>query len=451
LSDLIGMTRAQHLSLVCIGLLAVVLAGLAARSAYLRSQQPKYEGRTAKEWVEFYSRQATSAHPYQVPEKEAEVVFRSLGPEAQSYLIQEFLLGTRPSRNRTNLYTLSDKLPSALRLRLLRDPRIRFAVIGEAVRLSRPDWPVFAPHIEAVMQEGDTNRILAALSILGRVGQGATNAVPYLVAGLTDTHWLPQAMAQQSLEHLGTNAAGALPQLLPALTNGTWNPRHLRIIGNLGPMAREALPSLETLFRQSTNPQHTRDVAVALLQIDPSHTEALNHLEQLLTSDDPAQQRLAERLRLWFRHQQPNPAFARLIRLQMFQSKDWQGPVGQLLRHDPEDALQIIRAQLAQGRNVHGWLFLLLQHDPADPVALDYLAGKIRNPFFPRDNLRHNWVYLLHHCHPDTPGVAALLDHALSAAPDDPMMRKTVANARREIELNDQLRKLRAKDDRQSP
>lgn len=445
------MTRVQRIGLTCISLLAVVLAGLAARSAYLRSQQPKYEGRTAKEWVEFYSRQATSTQPYHLPDKEGEVIFRSLGPEAQSYLVQEYMFGDRPTRNRTNLYTLSDKLPAALRLRFLRDPRIRFAVIGEAVRVTRPDWPVFAPLVEAVMQEGDTNRILAALSILGRVGHGATNAVPYLVAGLTNTHWLPQAMAQQSLEHLGTNAAPALSQLLPALTNGTWNPRHLRIIGNLGPQAREALPALESLFRQSTNPQHTRDLAVALLHIDPSHAEALTHLEQLLTSDDPTQQRLAERLRLWSRHQQPNPAFARLIRLQMFRSKDWQGPVGQLLRHDPEDALQIIRAQLAQGRNVTGWLFLLLQHNPADPVALDYLAGKIRNPFFPRDNLRHNWVYLLHHCHPDTPGVAELLDHALSVAPDDPMMRKTVANARREIELNDQLRKLRAKHDEQSP
>lgn len=445
------MTRIQRIGLICIGLLAVVLAGLAARSAYLRSQQPKYEGRTAKEWVEFYSRQATSTHPYHLPDKIGEVIFRSLGPEAQSYLVQEYLFGDRPTRNRTNLYTLSDKLPAALRLRFLRDPRIRFVVIGEAVRSSRPEWPVFAPHVEAVMKEGDTNRILAALGILGHVGHGATNAVPYLVAGLTNTHWLPQAMAQQSLEHLGTNAARALPHLLPALTNGTWNPRHLRIIGNLGPLAREALPSLESLFRQSTNPQHTRDVAVALLQIDPSHTEALNHLEQLLTSDDPAQQRLAERLRLWSRHQQPNPAFARLIRLQMFRSQDWQGPVGQLLRHDPEDALQIIRAQLTQGKNASDWLFLLFQHDPADPVALDYLAGKIRNPFFPHDNLRHIWVYCLHPCYPDTPGVSSLLDDALRAAPDDPIIRKTVANVRREIELNDRLRKLRARHDDQSP
>lgn len=92
------MRRVQRIGLNCIGLLAVGLAGLAAHSAHLRSQQPKYEGRTAKEWVEFYSRQATSDHPNRVPEKEAEVIIRSPGPEAQSQVVQDYLVGYRPPR-----------------------------------------------------------------------------------------------------------------------------------------------------------------------------------------------------------------------------------------------------------------------------------------------------------------------------------------------------------------
>jgi HEAT repeat protein len=103
------------------------------------------------------------------------------------------------------------------------------------------------------------------VNLLGTVGDGGAEAVPYLVQALRSTDRYHRIFAAQSLEHFGVEARAAVPTLIGALDDPATHIRAVRALGNIGPEAKEAVPRLEALLT-------TRDrcvAAAALHKINP--------------------------------------------------------------------------------------------------------------------------------------------------------------------------------------
>ncbi|HAV61444.1 MAG TPA: hypothetical protein DCY13_03665 [Verrucomicrobiales bacterium] len=440
----------------------IVVAVLAAGWVFHRHRQrqplPQFEGRTAQEWLEHFAQEARGQnHPYLTDElarKELEVVFRSLGSDAQRQMIGEYLELKPLPAWRGHLVLLGRRVPERFRFGLLRNHELeRHVVIRTMLEQVRPPWDVFAPEINAVLARKDTNRFPGVLNALGMVGDGSSNAVPILISGLTNQARIPPLMALQSLGYLGTNAAPAIPWIMEALELRAWNSYHLRVLGSLGEHGAPAVPLMERYLNGSHLPgsANDREIAIALLRIDPSHAGAMEYLEKLVTSPDAGATARPTQIGVAFQRDSKNPAFAKLIRLEMAGHRQWVPLLHSLMRHDPDEAVTIARARLAQGRHSLQMLSLLLQHDPYDPFALQLIGNKIRNPFFPRDAERFTWLFGLQFCFSDSPGVLEMLEIA-ARQPEDSGIPAEVRRIRRHIELNDQLRRLRALDaERQLP
>ena len=86
-------------------------------------------------------------------------------------------------------------------------------------------------------------RSLGWTAISGKVG---TEAVPALIAALTDAYVDVRRLAADALGNIGPAAAEAVPALIAALTEADVDVRRLAAdaLGNIGPAAAEAVPAL---------------------------------------------------------------------------------------------------------------------------------------------------------------------------------------------------------------
>jgi HEAT repeat protein len=123
--------------------------------------------------------------------------------------------------------------------------------------------------------------------ILGDVGDGAEEGVPYLVLALKDRDPLERVLAAQSLKWLGSPARSALPAMIEALRKPRLPIALVQTIGSFGSEAAAAVPALETSLSSASQNERWA-AAVALHLIVPSHVQARTMLAGALTStNDP--------------------------------------------------------------------------------------------------------------------------------------------------------------------
>src|SRR5207237_10525602 len=119
------------------------------------------------------------------------------------------------------------------------------------------------------------------LFVLGGAGDGAQAAVPYLIVALKDRDAIARNLAAQSLRFLGAHATVAVPELIEALKDPLIRWNLVTALGNAGPAAQIAIPSLRQM--NATNAGNDRlNIAAAIYKIDRSeeHTSELqSHLK----------------------------------------------------------------------------------------------------------------------------------------------------------------------------
>lgn len=441
--------RRQWLKGLGVALLVLFVGGLGLRMIH-RAGLPKHQGRTPAEWIDHVTRVTGSSYSgysvHEAAEKEIEVAFRSMGAPATVELIRERLNYERATGYRTNLFKMAGELPPSLRLSYLQDPRDRYYVVDRLLDRLRPDWSTVEPILKEALEEDGHRRHADALRVLGNVGDGASNAVPYLTKALTNKSPRLTFASLVSLSLLGTNAAPFIPLWIREPDVKAWQPLDLRVLGHLGQTVRPAVPKLRKLMESSGGRLGPEYFAAALLAVVPDDERAFEVLNEYLAAEIKKGSNPVQSLFVFRNAKSPNPAIAKLAANHL-EHPQWNEPLLQLLmRHDPDRAIAIHHQRLATGSRTFATLDILLEHDPAEPVALADIDRMVASPKFSEgDDAYVSLLYPLRHCFPDTPGVIEILEKAEAAQPPERAMER-IDLIRRHIELNGQLRDLRQRE-----
>jgi HEAT repeat protein len=111
--------------------------------------------------------------------------------------------------------------------------------------LGRQQLPAAAvPVLKRALRDANAHVRIAAATALGNLGAEAHSAIPELVRSLADVNLIFSRLAAQALSRIGQRA---VPGLIAALLNRDSNVRREAAwaLGEIGPAAAEALPSLE--------------------------------------------------------------------------------------------------------------------------------------------------------------------------------------------------------------
>jgi len=225
--------------------IAILAAGALAVCALLRpwSSGPSYQGKSAAQWLKLYRSSSIAER------EDARDAFKALGDQAVPYL---FSVLTR-SRGLSLLRPYEkvwSKLPQPLRKIL---PRVSAGdTNSEAAKAllsdARPSAKVLMPRLKPWLSSPEHPRHGQALLLLGYVGEGAAEGVPFVIRALQNTNRYHRAFATQSIWKLGAEARAAVPALIGALDDPATRIRAIRALGDIGPAAKDAVPRLEQLL-----------------------------------------------------------------------------------------------------------------------------------------------------------------------------------------------------------
>lgn len=124
-----------------------------------------------------------------------------------------------------------------------------------------------------------------AASALGDIGPAAKSATPTLIGLLSDPDAQVRLSAEQSLVKIGK---GAVPALVESLKNENLHSLVSPIIAEIGPDAKEAVPSLAAMLH-SKDPQIRREAILALAAIGPDARQTAPELIKLFKVADDKQ------------------------------------------------------------------------------------------------------------------------------------------------------------------
>jgi hypothetical protein len=249
--------RAKRLTFI---LAFVALLGTAFAIAAIRAaRQPSYRGRTVRQWVTQY---ATS--PYMGEKDEAIEALQAMPDAVSRYLIPQSLAYANSGFWRA-WHGVAKRLPTALsRWPFPYDPDRADEVLWQL----RPSAAAVLPLLKDSLSRTNTQYYNYAIWLLGSLGEGGEQAVPYLVQACASTNFYTRILAVQSLQHLGAGARGAEAVLINALQDSRTRLRAIEALGHIGPPAIAAKPLIESRLA-STNLQERLSAAAALHRIAP--------------------------------------------------------------------------------------------------------------------------------------------------------------------------------------
>lgn len=181
-------------------------------------------------------------------------------------------------------------VPQLLAATTSTDPEVRRLAVtalqglgGEAV----------APFVQALKDQNADVRHAAATA-LGRIGLGAIDAIPQLIAAIQDADERVRASAAFSLSTFGRHAFEAVPALQKALGDpaAIVRSRAAFTLGQVGPAAKRAVKELARLVSDS-DPMVRRNSASALGGIGADAAAAIPELLQASQDTDAAVRRCA--------------------------------------------------------------------------------------------------------------------------------------------------------------
>ena len=421
----------KHRKLRRLALAGIVVAVAVAAVSFIDGgpSGPAYGGKSASQWLDLYRGSSLTER------EDAFDAFKALGDEAVPYLLSVSVRTRRPFLVRSYEKWWS-KLPSPFR-RIL--PRVSSeATEGQTalklLRATRPSARTLMPRLDPWLSSPENERYLLALDLLGAVGDGGSEAVPFLVEALKSTNQYHRIFAVQSLLNLGGEARAAVPALMAALDDAATRYRAIRALRNIGPEARAAIPRLESLL-DTVNRSQSLAVAAALHNINPEgnrlrllieaageprlRAAAINELGELGPVAAPALETVLEALRT---EQGVNRIGA----------PEWLSIAEALRRISPTNRAVIPslleKLKVAKGLDRLNIGACLVRFDPAEPHGLEVMTEFLRSAPGSADFA----AYILRQAGPSARAAIPALKAALNAK--DETVRRAAASALRKIE-----------------
>lgn len=153
------------------------------------------------------------------------------------------------------------------------------------VRLDRDDEAIVAEatkRILAGLQADDVNARRAAARALAEINPPPEEVAPVLVKAIHDADPTVIANAVDALASLGPKI---VPRLIGALNNKDLRLHAARVLGRIGPDAKEAVPALAAALDDAEG-EYRREVQFSLGAIGPAAAPAVPALIESLESDD---------------------------------------------------------------------------------------------------------------------------------------------------------------------
>lgn len=446
---------------VALAALAVGLVALGiGRSAWRRAQEPKYEGRTASEWLDYLARHTpTYGSAPELPLKETLVAFAHLGPPAERLVFHESTFSDPPPRIVEYFRSLAWRVPFLKNTRAFQPPRTR-AWARDAVLASEYfgfHWNNIEEPLLRARASGNFNHWWCALGNLEHLQDGWTDALPLLTVELTNTATQLPHVALNVLCRFGTNASPALPLMITLIKSPEFQRdqnamlvfRTADALARFGSSAAEALPALERWLGRTTDSFSRLRLASAIVHIDPYNSDARQFIAKRLLADPLATLMQLELYDEFHSNGTSNPLVVTVATAQLTNtaSGSHMEAAQFLLRHDPYQARMALYSWLEMKDTYEELqvVEMLLNHDPRDQEALHQLTARIQATGFSASYGRIAVVRSFEHCLPDSPGVVELLK-SIQPAPDDEPLRTAIRETLRHIELNGKLKELRARD-----
>jgi HEAT repeat protein len=359
------------------------------------------------------------------------------------------------------IWTLA-RLPVQAQLeKALKEEKSAVRRAGVAAALGHGDFPTAVPALTAALRDADADvRFRAAVALVERTrgGSGAAAAVPALVEGLRETDPEALGLALRSLRALrtvGAPATGRLKELTRhakletrvdvAVTLAAVNPREpaalpplvealgpgyrfyrgsvYEALGNLGPLAKPALPELEKQLDRG----YTVQAARAIFRIDPDGPGEKKAIIALTNMAD----RYEEPVRLLRELRNKGKAVVPFLLERMSDPKTANGGAAvAILALDPASgdlALRWLRQKLTTGdeKDVSAILAQLWQLGEGGRVLVPELVGLLKSR---SDDIREAAVDALGEIGPAARDALPAL-RALAASDPSPKVRRSAATA----------------------
>lgn len=281
------MRKKTSILLVCLVVLAI--AGFITRALIRR--EPAYQGRPLSSWFKLYcasGRYSGTENPFD--HKEAARAIRAIGTNALPFLLEK-LFNTRPDAPwETNVWRFLRRLPEPIRFPPFVSANTIRSEAGNAIGEIRPPAALLLPRLETALH--DTNHIHyhAAIWLLGTIGEGAEQGVPYLLRELAIPDWGRQFGAEFALGRLGPAAKDAVPALAEFVsspsTHRVVRRKAVQTLGDIGMAASNAVPALSSHLLTETNLNLRSEAAVALCKIDPREPAGWSFLVKQLGENE---------------------------------------------------------------------------------------------------------------------------------------------------------------------
>ncbi len=244
------------------------LAGIAFIYLGLPRSDDSYEG----EPLEFWLRAGQTWPPYlaktNLTHEKAEEAVRHLGDRAIPVLLTKLRAADWPFKSRV--------VDLELRLHLIQTappPVTQSHAAGfEGFRiLGVAGGPAVRELVQIVEADHSLSSRCYSIGALGYIGPAATNAIPFLLAWLTDTNATVRWNTALTLGRIHLQPEIVVPALVRRLDDGDPWVRHdaVKALGAFGPAARAATPAL---IRLSPDATLALEVSNALSQIETGHS-----------------------------------------------------------------------------------------------------------------------------------------------------------------------------------
>jgi HEAT repeat protein len=240
----------------------------------LRPSEPKYRGKTISEWQDDWAAKKSREWP---------LALQEIGTNALPYTVQNLALND--SSWRSNYARLQVKLPGLLQ-KVFRKPKPLLQEVDGANTFFHLGSNSIPAAIALLKHDSRTVRRSAAwgLGAMRRQTSAANQAMPALIAALTDTDMQVRFKVALALKEMGPDASKAVPALTKVISDRgvgteTNNFFYLRAaaataLGKIGPSASNAIPALKAALLES-NSNLRGQTAVAIWRISSDAELAL--------------------------------------------------------------------------------------------------------------------------------------------------------------------------------
>jgi len=247
-----------------VALLAGIVAAVVVVVMWPRQLEPEYKGRKLSEWLAMYTRPWDFGEPWE-RQQEASKAVSHVGTNALPWLMKWIAYDYPPPR--LTLRTFAMRLPRPIShffLGWVWQQKTKAVVLAEdAVGgfkvIGTQGSPALPELVRLMRDRKSPERSLNALLALGYLGK---DAVPPLLAALTDPQQPSRAEAAWALSKMGANAASAVPTLVRSL--GDQDPRvrllAAKALGQLGLEPELVVPALTNCL--GTSDSNLRSMAM---------------------------------------------------------------------------------------------------------------------------------------------------------------------------------------------